>query len=181
MVNDVDFLTEAYFSTIPHLQRIGVPDQFGNQTFVDRSAIIDIARGNIDLASRFRNGSDDNRLVIFVCESDVYLLDLGRDQCSWRMNDYGRPLVKTGWLMLLDEELPANLKLLPYFAAFRAQNFTASDFVYIDALVSDYRTAAYRKGTGTALIEDVERYAQQHRKRFIYVDCYSGGPRSLVE
>jgi GNAT superfamily N-acetyltransferase len=55
------------------------------------------------------------------------------------------------------------------------------DYIYLEALITDYRTGAWRKGAGAALIEHARQFCRDRGKKTIYVDAYAGNGRKLVK
>lgn len=55
----------------------------------------------------------------------------------------------------------------------------AKDFLFLEVVISDYRTGPLHKGAGAALIEAIKRYGREKNKNTLYVDCWAGNSGKL--
>jgi len=53
-------------------------------------------------------------------------------------------------------------------------------FIYVDVVVTDFRTGKRRAGAGAALLQAAKEYARDRGRRSVYLDCWTGGTGKLV-
>lgn len=53
-------------------------------------------------------------------------------------------------------------------------------FIYVDVVVTDFRTGKRRAGAGAALLQAAKEYARDRGRRSVYIDCWTGGTGKLV-
>lgn len=55
----------------------------------------------------------------------------------------------------------------------------AKRFIFLEVMISDYRTSPLHIGAGAALIEAIKRFGRENEKDTLYVDCWAGNDAKL--
>ncbi|KAH7136172.1 hypothetical protein B0J11DRAFT_597522 [Dendryphion nanum] len=173
---DADFILEAFDSTQPHLASIGSGTQWGTEPMSKRDGSAERIRSAVEKA---RSGSSD-KYAIFIAEVHV---DDGIDAGTGRIR-IDRPnlqLLQVGAAIVHQGSFPDYVAKQQHLDALVCEATERADYLYLYALVSDYRTGSMRKGAGAVLAQRVRDYAQEKGKAVVYVDCWAGNGEKLVE
>lgn len=174
LLEDVQFILEAFDSTLPHLASIGSGAQWGSEPRSTQESSIKRMQEAIEKA---RSGTNDTDAV-FVAELPVdNSLDLGIARV--RRHKDGQRLLQVG-AAVTEGSFPAYITGQPNLTAFVQAAMERTDFLYLFVLISDFRAGALRKGAGTVLTERVKQYAREKGKAAVYLDCWSGNDEKLV-
>ncbi|KAI3325162.1 acetyltransferase [Xylariaceae sp. AK1471] len=179
-LKDKQFILDAFDSSLPQLAKIGSGNQWGSELFSKRPDIED--RLKIFQAKRYQETGEGDPVRIFIIEAEIP--PLGADELPAsgyvRTDDAGKKFLAVGSAMLSEGKYP------PYVGLYADKNTVGKelsgtqDYVYLDGLITDYRTGPWRKGAGAALIEHCRQYCRERGKPILYLDGYSGNDRKLV-
>lgn len=185
LAKDGQFMIDAYDSTLPQLAAIGSGGQWGLETFSEKRDL-EAQTKVVVQAKRYQETGEGDPVRIFLIEAEVdddpaALAELP-DSVYVRAGEAGgKKLLAVGSVMLSEGIYPSYLR--PHFnqdAIKKALDGT-SDYVYLEALITDYRAGKWRKGAGAALIEFSRQYCREKGKRVLYGDSYSGNDGKLVK
>ncbi|KAH8721511.1 hypothetical protein GQ44DRAFT_829091 [Phaeosphaeriaceae sp. PMI808] len=171
---DADFILEAFDSTLPHLATIGSGAQWGSEPRSTEESSVERIRVAVEKA---RSSSSDNH-AIFVAEVpiedglDPVAGRTRRDNANQQMLQVGAAVIKGSFPVYVAEQkhLDAHVRAA----------IERADYIYLDTMISDFRTGALRKGSGAALVRRVRQYGLEKRKAAVYVDCWAGNGERLV-
>lgn len=169
--NDAPFIAATFDSTLPHLAATGNVGQWGVQPFSQKEGFLQSVRDDIETSRRYCETGEGEALRMFVAEVE----DDGDG-----VDGSGSGVVSVAAMTIRDNDFAAHLKDLPELKPILQQAST-QDFIFIDVLISDYRTGPKRKGSGLALLNHVKALASKEGKRTIYMDCFRGGTGRLIE
>jgi len=186
-LSDGDFILGAFDSAITYLPTIGSADQWGPQLFSQRGAASFDPMTAVVKSSAVHTEHQSTP----GHEGDLY--DLSRDdlvhaRCliadSAVEQDGDKKTTQPVATLCFQDFIPPHL--IGNNAEFRAcaDAIHAKDgsFIYVWALVSDFNVdAARRKGAGGALLTEVKSIARKHGIPWIYLDCWTGNERKLVQ
>ncbi|GAM86950.1 hypothetical protein ANO11243_049710 [Dothideomycetidae sp. 11243] len=157
--DDVDFVVAAWDSTLPYLDFIGAGEMWGTQPFSEqegfRADIVDVVQ-----QTEAATGLEGRQLLVAEVD-DV-------------KNTSERP-IRVGAAMFRD----TFSSYLTEREELHAEVAEAESYVWIEALISDYRYASRPRGVGAALIDEIKRLAGGAGKRSVYVDAWAGNERKL--
>ncbi|KAF4415494.1 hypothetical protein FACUT_13355 [Fusarium acutatum] len=179
---DADFITAAFDSSLPFLNETGNTGQWGTIPFSQRPGFLTGTRDDIAQSEVFRLSGQRQRRRVFIAEIEERhtgnnVVDLYR-----RKDDHtDKTFVSVGAAMILDDEFASHTRSVAILKPLIAAAEKNGGFVFLDFLVADHRIpSAQRKGTGLALLEHIEAYANEHGKLAIFLDCWTGGTDKLV-
>ncbi|KAH7014264.1 uncharacterized protein B0I36DRAFT_389215 [Microdochium trichocladiopsis] len=192
-LDDGDFILGAFDSAIEYLPTIGSADQWGPELFskrrggsstqemstVVKSSVVHTAHqaAHPDELYGASRGEGDNgegllHARVLIAESKV----AGEEE---QQQTSSRPVA----VLAYQDFVPAHLAAHPDFRpSAEAINAREGSYIYVWALVSDFRAGhAARKGAGQALLRETLRIAKKHGVAWMYVDCWTGNERRLVQ
>ncbi|KAF5529850.1 acyl n-acyltransferase [Fusarium napiforme] len=178
---DAEFITAAFDSSLPFLTETCNKGQWGAIPFSQRPGFLEGTRDDIAQSETFRLSSQGERRRIFIAEIEETHSENGVDLNRWRDHGTGKTFVSVGAVMILDDEFASHTCSVTVLKPLIAAAEKHGGFVFLDFLITDHRVPpAQRKGAGLALLEHIKTYAYEHRKRAIFLDCWTGGTDKLV-
>ncbi|QPH06313.1 hypothetical protein C2857_004697 [Epichloe festucae Fl1] len=164
--DDAQFIVAAFDSTLPYLGSIGAGEMWGETPFSEKDGF-----EQETIESVQKSEHQDDCLKIFIAEvegpvttaASVYA---GRNERRTRV----------GLAMIRENSLPT------YIAEreeMKPEVDGAKRFIFLEVMISDYRTWPLHKGAGAALIEAIKRYGRENEKDTLYVDCWAGNDAKL--
>lgn len=183
LASDGKFMIDAYDSTLPQLAAIGSVGQWGLEPFSEKRDQAEREKV-VRQAKRYQDTGEGDPVRIFLIEAEIDAADLSElpDSVSVRAGaEAGKTLLAVGTVMLSEGIYPYYLR--PHFNQDAVRNALdgTADYVYLEALITDYRAGKWRKGAGAALIEFSKGYCREKGKRILYGDSYSGNDGKLVK
>ncbi|KAH7127656.1 hypothetical protein EDB81DRAFT_146264 [Dactylonectria macrodidyma] len=180
---DAQFIIDAFDSTIPHLTAAGSAAQWGTELFSKKPSFGQAIRDAVAQSENFRDTGHGERVRTFVAEVEDDATGNGTldDGLARRVDELGKTYVSVGAVKLRDDHFATHMlspkNLTPHVTA----AMETGNFVFLDVLVADHRVDERRKGVGAALVNEVKKYATDHGKATIWIDCWAGGTGRLVQ
>ncbi|GAP84564.1 putative kinesin motor domain-containing protein [Rosellinia necatrix] len=180
VLEDGQFILGAFDASLHQLAAIGSGGQWGSTPFSERPDTWE--RIKIEQAKRYQSTGEGEPVRIFIVEAEVppAAVDELPPSVRIRTDEAGRRLLAVGSVMLSHGMYPHYLG--PHFdkEPIKKELDGTSAYVYLEALITDYRAGPWRKGAGAALIEHARRYCLEKSLHILYGDCYAGNDRKLV-
>ncbi|KAI1506681.1 hypothetical protein F5X99DRAFT_12630 [Biscogniauxia marginata] len=181
--DDVQFIVEAFDSTLPYLTSIGSGEQWGSTPFSQKTGFTEETQQQLEQSAVYHSTGKGEALRVLIVEavlatSPYDTPDLVPEACRSRRGSDGQWLVPVGAIVLREGWVPKYIKSQAHLDL--ASGGNNDDFVYIEVMITDYRTGRHRDGAGGALIQAAIEYAKRKGKRRIYVDGWAGNDRKLV-
>ncbi|UNI14170.1 hypothetical protein JDV02_000829 [Purpureocillium takamizusanense] len=161
--DDAQFIVGAFDSTIPYLASIGAGGMWGEEPFSAKDGFEAETIESIQKSER-----DDEPLRVFIAEVDV--------GAAAAPQGTAQPPVRVGSAMIREDSLPS---YITEREEMKPEVDGARDFLFLEVVISDYRTGSLHKGAGAALIEAIKSYGRDRNKRTLYVDCWAGNDAKL--
>ncbi|CVK94505.1 uncharacterized protein FMAN_16132 [Fusarium mangiferae] len=179
---DANFITTAFDSSLPFLNKTGNAGQWGTTPFSQRDGFLGGTRDDIAQSEVFRLSGQGQRRRVFIAEIEGTHSDNDVVDLHCRKDHTGKAFVSVGAAMILDDEFASHIRSVAVLEPHIAAAEKHGGFVFLDFLVADHRVpSAKRKGVGLALLERVKTYAYEHGKQAIFLDCWTGGTDKLVK
>ncbi|KAH0598460.1 hypothetical protein MHUMG1_03758 [Metarhizium humberi] len=153
--DDAQFIMAAFDSTIPYLRSIGAARMWGEKPFSEMDGFEQETVESVHKSER-----EDDPLNILIAE-----VEQGQ-----------RPPTRVGLAMMREDSLPAHITEREEM---KPEADQAKQFIFLEVLISDYRTTPLHKGAGAALIEAAKRRGREKNKDALYVDCWAGNDGKL--
>ncbi|KAK2060334.1 acetyltransferase [Colletotrichum caudatum] len=194
--NDDAYIVEAFDSTVPYLEAIGSGDMWGPRLFSEKEGFREETAADVQASERYRATGEGEALRIFIADAEVepssssaatLPAQSGVDDLGWRAGlrywtaEDGARMLQVGVAFVRDNWLPGHVKSQFHVDAIRAELEGREGFVYLDVLVTDFRTGGHRKGAGEALVKQARDYGLEKGAKTLYVDAWAGNGRKLVE
>lgn len=181
-LEDGQFMIDAFDASLLYLATIGGEGQWGSVPFAERPNSKDRIKV-FEQAKRYQSTGEGDPVRIFVAEAEIPPSAAAELPATVRVRtgDAGEKYLAVGSVTLSEVMYP------PYMATFFDQDPIkkaldgTQDYIYLEALITDYRVGPWRKGAGAALIEFSRQYCLEKGKRTIYVDSYAGNDGKLVK
>lgn len=189
-LTDGDFILGAFDSAITYLPTIGSADQWGSQLFSQRGdASMDpmtaVVKSSVVHTEHQARPGHEGDLYDLSRDDLVHARCLIADSTSSSPgeNDTKKDTIPVATLCYQDFIPPHIISNNAEFKACAdAINARPGGFIYVWALVSDFNVdAARRKGAGGALLSEVKRIAKERGIPWMYLDCWTGNERKLVQ
>ncbi|KAI0965071.1 acetyltransferase [Xylaria arbuscula] len=181
---DNQFMIDAYDSTLPHLASLGSGGQWGSTKFAERDNAGDRAKV-VTNALRYQETGEGDPVLMFIIEAEVPSASINEVPASVRANirtdEAGRTLLPVGTVMLSDGIYPFYVGRHFDQPALKDALEASRDYIYVEALITDFRAGPWRKGAGAVLIEHSRKFARERGRRALYADAYSGNERKLLQ
>ncbi|KAI1133275.1 acetyltransferase [Nemania abortiva] len=180
-IEDGQFMIDAFDASLPALAAIGSGGQWGLTPFAERPNVG--ARAKIfEQAQGYQSTGEGDPISMFIVEAEVSPEALAELPDSVYVRTVGdKKLLAVGSVMLSEGIYPKYLNDHFDKEAIRKPLDGTSDYIYLEALITDYRTGPWRRGAGAALIEHARRFCREKGKSTIFVDSYAGNDRKLVK
>ncbi|KAI0412176.1 acetyltransferase [Xylaria grammica] len=180
--DDGQFMIDAFDASLPQLAAIGSEGQWGSEPFSKRPTI-DKRIEIFEQALRYQLTGEGDPIRLFVIEAEIPSSAVGELPASVhvRKDGTGKTLLAVGSVMLSEGIYPHYLR--PHFdqEPIKKELDGTSDYIYLEALITDFRTGPWRKGAGAALIEHSQQFCRERGKPILYGDSYAGNGRKLVK
>jgi len=166
---DLDFIVNAFDSTIPHLAAIGSTGQWGPVPWSKRPSFREETLDELRQSEHYCQTGKGVPIRVFIAEVEVH--DAESDE----------PVrVPVALAMVNEDRFDEHLKTCQQLEVEIAAAETKK-FLFLKVVLTDFRECAakYRAGAGARMIDYVKEYAQLKGKEALYLDCWSGGSRSL--
>lgn len=188
--DDVQFIIEAFDSTLTYLESIGSGEQWGEQPFSKRDGFQQETVEIVAKSQSYRLARKGEPVRVFVAEVEVspdadddppsLLLPVDKGSCHRTPSARGRRFVRVGAAVVRENWLPPYLLSLPSLKMAIDEVNGRHDYVFLEVMVADFRVPeSLRKGVGAALIRRARDYALEEGKERVLVDCWSGNGRKL--
>ncbi|KAK2023358.1 acetyltransferase [Colletotrichum zoysiae] len=197
---DDAYIVEAFDSTVPYLEAIGSGEMWGPRLFSEKEGFREETAADVRASERYQAAGEGEALRIFIADAEVEpsssssssavaplrpqsgVDDTGRRAGLryWTAED-GARMLSVGAAFVRGNWLPGHVKSQFHVDAIRAELEGREGFVYLDVLVTDFRTGGHRKGAGEALVKQARDYGLERGAKTLYVDAWAGNGRKLVE
>ncbi|KAI8947812.1 acetyltransferase [Xylaria longipes] len=180
--SDGQFITDAFDATLIQLAAIGSGSQWGSQPFMER-ADRDEAVRVMQQALRFMSTGEGEPIRIFIAEVEIPPSQVEElpDSLNMRRDSEGRTFLAVGTVRLSEDMMPGYVRKLFVQDPIRQELEGKKDYVYLEALITDFRAGRWRRGAGAALIRHAQEYCLQKSKPTLYVDSWAGNDKKLVK
>ncbi|KAJ2988383.1 hypothetical protein NUW58_g4008 [Xylaria curta] len=178
---DGQFLLDSFDASLAQLAEIGSGGQWGSKPLSERPGLENRIK-IFEQARRYQTTGEGDPILIFIVEAEIPQSAVDELPASVyvRTNDAGAKLVVVGSVMLSEGIYPHYMGPHLDKKAIGKELDGTRDYIYLEALITDYRTRGWRKGAGAALIEHAQRFCRERGKLILYLDAYSGNDRKLV-
>ncbi|KAK1455021.1 acetyltransferase [Colletotrichum melonis] len=190
--HDADFIVEAFDSTLAPLAAMGSGAMWGSQPFSQKDGFVEENLKDVATSERYRSTGEGDALRIFIAEVEVESPagtaaitphDAGQDEPGprYRTAEDGKRYVSVGAAFVRTNWLPSHVeRQFDKEEKIRDELGGKKDgFVYLDVIVTDYRTGQYRKGAGEALIRQAKEHGVAEGMQVLYVDAWAGNEKKL--
>ncbi|KAF4834475.1 hypothetical protein CGCTS75_v003462 [Colletotrichum tropicale] len=181
--DDVAFIVAAFDSTLAPLAALGSGAMWGSTPFSQKDGFVEETIKDVQTSERYQaTGEGEEALRIFVAEVE---LEDGTEAGAGvglrcREAGDGRRYLPVGMAMVREEWVPGHVKNHFHVEKIREALEGRKDFVYVDVLISDFRTGGLRKGAGEALLGRAGKYAVEKGMKEVYIDAWAGNGGGLV-
>ncbi|KAF8861973.1 hypothetical protein BDZ45DRAFT_739847 [Acephala macrosclerotiorum] len=164
--DDEHFIVEAFDSALPYLASIGSGEQWDQIPFFEKPGFIEETLESVEQSEKYsRSGSGDAiRILIAEIESLESFTPETFGSLCFRVDNNKQRFLSADHLGLGGEIEQEGLKAI----------------LYLEVIITDYRTGSSRKGAGEALIQSTVEYGRKAGKRTLYVDGVTGNDRKLI-
>ncbi|KAI1826060.1 acetyltransferase [Xylaria intraflava] len=178
---DVQFMMDAFDSTLPRLAAIGSGGQWGSVPASERSNVNDLLK-SLGQARRYRSTGEGDPIWFFIIETEIPSTALDELPASVHVrtsND--KKFLAVGCVKLSEGICPHYIRGHFDKDIIRKELEGNTDYLYLEALITDYRTGSWRKGSGAALVEYSRHFCRGRGKTVLYLDAYAGNDGKLVK
>ncbi|KAH8161540.1 hypothetical protein CIB48_g6717 [Xylaria polymorpha] len=179
-LEDGKLMIAAFDASLAQLATIGSGAQWGSKPLSERENIDDRVK-IFEQARRYQLTGEGAPIRIFIIETEIENTDELPASAHIRTDDAGKKLLFAGSMMLSEGLYPHYLR--PHFEkdSIRKALDGTKDYIYVEALITDYRAGPWRKGAGAALLEHAQRFCRERGQRILYLDAYAGNDRKLLK
>lgn len=157
--DDAQFVVAAFDSTLPYLASIGAGGMWGEQPFSQRDGF---EQDTVESIQKSEQNENASKVLIAEVESS-------------RNVQGEKELTRVGAAAILDS--------LPSYLTAREELKTETEkgkkFLYLEVIISDFRTDPLNKGAGVALVDAIKRHGRLNKYDTLYVDCWAGNGGKL--
>ncbi|KAI1748030.1 acetyltransferase [Xylaria castorea] len=182
-LEDDEFMIAAFDASLVQLASIGSGGQWGSEKLVERG-VLDERTKVVEQAKRYQSTGEGDPIRIFVIEAEIpSSVDADELPASvhLRTDDAGKRFLPVGSVMLSEGLYPQYMRLHFDKDLIKKELDGTKDYIYVEALITDYRAGPWRKGAGAALLEHSQKYCRERGQRILYLDAYAGNGRKLVK
>ncbi|KAK6201925.1 hypothetical protein LQW54_009239 [Pestalotiopsis sp. IQ-011] len=180
---DADFILAAFDGSLPHLASKGSGQQWGARPFSERDGVRDRVESWIaasEASRRGEQGVEPGRL--FVAEVELDPSEVTEEGVSVRTDpESGRRLLSVAAAGVRKDWWPTYFKQFDHLQKLVEGEDAAGGVMYLEVLISDFRTGSARKGAGAVLLHKVKEYAVAKGATKLYLDCFAGNDGNLVK
>ncbi|KAI8946931.1 acetyltransferase [Xylaria longipes] len=179
-LEDGKFMIAAFDASLAQLASIGSGGQWGSEPLSERGGLDDRIK-IFEQAKRYQSTGEGDSIRIFVIEAEIESGDELPASVHVRTDDAGKKYLVVGSVMLSEGLYPHYMR--PHFEkdSIKKELDGTKDYIYVEALITDYRAGPWRKGAGAALLEHSKQFCQERGKRMLYLDAYAGNGRKLIK
>jgi hypothetical protein len=180
--SDSQFIADAFDATLTQLAAIGSGSQWGSQPLMEREDRGETVRVT-QQALRFMSTGEGEPILIFIAEVEIPPSQIEELPVSLhtRRDNEGRTFLAVGTVRLSEDMMPGYVRKLFVQDLIRQELEGKKDYVYLEALITDFRAGSWRRGAGAALIQHAQEYCLQKSKPTLYVDSWAGNNKKLVK
>jgi hypothetical protein len=182
-MKDAEHILTAFDSALPQLEAKGSGQQWGSQRFSENPDRTEPVRAAVKDALEYQKTGEGDYVEAFIAEVEVDEADPAVQpelDAVFRISEDGKRFVQTG-AMVTTAVFADYLREKDEVKSILEEAEQAKDFIYLRALISDYRAGPLRKGVGTALVEHMKDRAKELGKKSIFLDCFGGNEGQLVK
>ncbi|KAI1439134.1 acetyltransferase [Xylaria sp. CBS 124048] len=179
---DIQFLIASFDAALPYLAAIGSADQWRSQPFSERPDVADQLK-ELEQVRRYQRTGDGDPIQMFIAEAEIPPSAVDELPASVHVRTAidKKKLLAVGSVRLLEGICPAYVRAHFDQDPIRRELDGATDYVYLEALITDYRTGSWRKGSGAMLVEYARQFCREKGKKALYLDAFAGNGRKLVK
>ncbi|KAI3342335.1 acetyltransferase [Ustulina deusta] len=180
-LGDGQFMIDAFDASLPHLAAIGSGGQWGTESFSERHNAEDRIKA-VQQALRYQSTGEGDPILIFVVEAEIPFSAVDEPPASVRVRtgEAGKKLLPVGTATLSEGIHPGYVRAQFHRDAIKKELDGTRDYLYLEALITDFRAGPWRKGAGAALVEHARQVCRERGRRVLYADAYAGNDRKLV-
>ncbi|KAI1262287.1 acetyltransferase [Xylariaceae sp. FL1019] len=182
---DGQFLLDAFDAALPALAARGSGAQWGSTPYPDLPPDQQEKRTLIvRQAWRFQATGEGNPIRLFVAEKEITPeeADSFKEPVHIRDDEDGKKFLAVAFVRLAEDLLPDYIAALSESReSMKNELVGKKDYVYLEALIADFRTGEYRKGAGGALIKFAKEYCLEKQKPTLYLDSWAGNEGTLIK
>ncbi|KAI0183677.1 hypothetical protein EV127DRAFT_446288 [Xylaria flabelliformis] len=182
-IEDGEFMIAAFDASLAQLASIGSGGQWGSKPLSERGRL-DERTKIYEQAQRYQSTGEGDPIRIFVIEAEIPS-SVNADELPTsvyiRTDDAGKKFLIVGSMMLSEGLYPHYMRQHFEKESIKKELDGTKDYIYVEALITDYRAGPWRKGSGAALLEYSRRFCQERGKRILYLDAWAGNGRKLVK
>ncbi|KAK1996695.1 acetyltransferase [Colletotrichum falcatum] len=190
--HDDAYIVDVFDSTLPYLEAIGSGEMWGARPFSDKEGFREATAADVRASERYQATGEGEALRIFIADAEADqsssaaapMPSGGDDDAAglryWIAED-GARMLSVGAAFVRDDWLPGHVKSQFHVEAVGAEMEGREGFVYLDVLITDFRTGRHRKGAGEALVKRAKDYGLERGAKTLYLDAWAGNGRKLVE
>ncbi|KAI1177700.1 acetyltransferase [Nemania sp. FL0916] len=178
---DGQFMIDAFDASLAQLASIGSGTQWGTTPFAERDGIEERTKV-FEQAQRYQKTGEGDPIRMFIIEAEVPASALAElpESVHVRTGDAGEKFLAVGSVMLSKGMFPQYLRPHLGQEALKKELDGTSEYIYLEGLVTDFRTGPWRKGAGAVLIKHAEDFCRERGQRILYLDSYAGNNGKLV-
>ncbi|KAH0437966.1 acetyltransferase [Colletotrichum camelliae] len=181
--DDVAFIVAAFDSTLAPLAALGSGAMWGSTPFSQKDGFVEETVKDVRTSEQYQaTGKGEEALRIFVAEVELEVGTEAGAGAGLRCREAGdgRRYLPVGMAFVREGWVPGHVKNQFHVEKIRQELEGRKDFVYVDVLISDFRTGGLRKGAGEALLGWARKHAVEKGLREVYLDAWAGNGGRLV-
>lgn len=181
-MEDIQFLIDSYDASLVQLASIGSGGQWGTQKFAERPDQAEKTKMFEEIKEYYLTGKG-KPIRYFIAEVEIPPSAVDELPVSVRIrtDGDGKKFLAVGSVMITEGDCPYYIRLQFDKDSVKTALEGRDDYIYLEGLITDFRTGSWRKGSGAVLIEYARQYCREKGKRSIFLDSYAGNGRKLVK
>ncbi|KAI1324740.1 acetyltransferase [Xylariaceae sp. FL0255] len=182
--SDGQFLADSFDSSVRHLATIGSIGQWGTELFSQRqNASNDKDEKVVRQALRYMSTGEGKPVCVYIAEVEIPSSAVKElpESVHTRTDNEGKFFLAVGTVRLSDDFMPDYVRAFLHQDKLKNELDGKKDYVWLEALITDFRTGSWRKGAGAALIRYSEEYCRRKSMSTLYVDSWAGNNGALVK
>lgn len=175
-------MIDAYDASLPQLASIGSGNQWGSTPFAGRSDTEEKIKVFMQ-AEQYQLTGEGPPVLIFIIEAEIPSAAVSElpSSVQVRQDADGRDLLPVGTMMLSKGLYPHYIEAFFNQEPVKKELDGTRDYIYLEGLITDFRTGIWRKGSGAALIDYARQFCREKGQKILYADAFSGNDRKLVQ
>lgn len=180
--SDGEFVLAAFDAALPHLAAIGSREQWGSDPLSANPERCARVHAWITASEAYRRTGSGDPVRAFIAEARLPspAPSLFNKELQTRTDGEGREWVSVGAAVVKEGYFPAYVAEWPQFEELIKEEREKGGSMYLEAMISDFRTGELRKGSGAAMLVAVKSYAATRKAKVLFVDCWAGNDGKLV-